>query len=239
MADVYTVGNLPEEYNAALLIEELRRISISLQELEPPQLLLIPQAVAPEKLMEGMVVFANGTDWDPGHGGGLYEYKGGSFNPLFSLGQDYVISQLVVQNTTTETEIYSTTVKAGALSIDSLFKASIAGSYDTAAGSDTWTLRFKQDGVTLHSISRQDVGNVADAGWLCEYQGTIRTEGASGTAVGLIVLHDYMESIAVSDASTHSVDTTVAVVFSVTIQWGAAKTGNIFRRDHGLATFVH
>lgn len=37
---------------------------------------------APDKPREGMIVSANGTDWDPGSGAGAYEYKGGAWVKL-------------------------------------------------------------------------------------------------------------------------------------------------------------
>lgn len=39
-----------------------------------PALILTPQAVAPSKPREGMVANANGTNWNPGGGAGLYQY---------------------------------------------------------------------------------------------------------------------------------------------------------------------
>jgi hypothetical protein len=37
---------------------------------------------APDKLVEGMVRVADGTDWDPGSGAGIYLYLGGSWTKL-------------------------------------------------------------------------------------------------------------------------------------------------------------
>lgn len=37
---------------------------------------------APERLQTGMVVLADGTDWNPGSGAGFYGYYGGSWNKL-------------------------------------------------------------------------------------------------------------------------------------------------------------
>lgn len=39
-----------------------------------PRLVLTPQHVAPSKPREGMTVNADGADWDPGGGAGLYQY---------------------------------------------------------------------------------------------------------------------------------------------------------------------
>jgi len=40
------------------------------------------RAVAPSKPREGMVVRADGTNWNPGAGAGLYEYLSGTWTKL-------------------------------------------------------------------------------------------------------------------------------------------------------------
>ena len=36
----------------------------------------------PDRYREGMIVYADGSDWNPGSGGGLYEYRGGAWAKL-------------------------------------------------------------------------------------------------------------------------------------------------------------
>ena len=43
---------------------------------------LDPLTVAPKKPREGMIVIADGTNWDPGSGKGAYEYKSGAWVKL-------------------------------------------------------------------------------------------------------------------------------------------------------------
>ncbi len=38
--------------------------------------------VEPEKPREGLIVLADGTDWDPGSGAGFYGYRGGAWQLL-------------------------------------------------------------------------------------------------------------------------------------------------------------
>lgn len=82
MADIYTPNEVPAEYNPEYLQEELRRIAAQLQAFEVPYIILVPQNVAPAKLQEGMVANADGTNWNPGAGAGLYEYVGAAWNKL-------------------------------------------------------------------------------------------------------------------------------------------------------------
>jgi len=45
-------------------------------------LILTPQAVEPTRPREGMTVNANGTNWNPGGGAGLYQYLGAAWVKL-------------------------------------------------------------------------------------------------------------------------------------------------------------
>jgi len=63
------------------LQEELEKLVASLPEQE--EIILSPFHVVPPKPREGMVVFADGVDWNPGGtGAGLYEYRGGAWHKL-------------------------------------------------------------------------------------------------------------------------------------------------------------
>ena len=41
-----------------------------------------PRHVAPVKLRNGMIVYADGTDWNPGSGEGFYGYQAGAWVKL-------------------------------------------------------------------------------------------------------------------------------------------------------------
>lgn len=60
--------------------EELTRLSKELA--ETTALENRPISVAPTRPREGMIVFADGTNWDPGNGAGSYEYIAGLWRPL-------------------------------------------------------------------------------------------------------------------------------------------------------------
>jgi hypothetical protein len=55
--------------------EELKQIGLEMQQSEIQQWRILH--VEPLKITDGMVVFADGTDWNPGSGQGLYERVAG------------------------------------------------------------------------------------------------------------------------------------------------------------------
>lgn len=74
-ADVTDVEKLIE-----FIQSELRFLAVKLQSEKYTQ--LISSAVAPVKPREGMIVLADGSNWDPGSGAGFYGYYGGSWVKL-------------------------------------------------------------------------------------------------------------------------------------------------------------
>ena len=76
-----TVGEL-RDFDAlhVYLEQELRRISNAFLGVDNIQLPTLH--VAPDKPREGMVVLADGTDWNPGSGAGFYGYRSGAWTLL-------------------------------------------------------------------------------------------------------------------------------------------------------------
>jgi len=62
------------------IYRELRRVSDATLSVENVRLAELH--VAPDKPREGMIVLADGTDWDPGSGAGFYGYRGSSWTLL-------------------------------------------------------------------------------------------------------------------------------------------------------------
>lgn len=64
----------------AWALGELERLALEMS--ETIALELRPIGAAPVRPREGMIVSADGTNWDPGSGAGAYEYKGGAWVKL-------------------------------------------------------------------------------------------------------------------------------------------------------------
>jgi len=77
---MYTPGIISDEPQEAVaqLREELQRISLAFVEREP----LVELHVAPARPRTGLVVLADGTNWNPGSGQGFYGYYNGGWHSL-------------------------------------------------------------------------------------------------------------------------------------------------------------
>lgn len=61
---------------------ELDKIRQATREPSPLYLILDQWNAAPARPQDGMVCYADGTNWNPGAGQGVYVYRGGAWNLL-------------------------------------------------------------------------------------------------------------------------------------------------------------
>lgn len=76
---------LPVVHTADLpryVYEEFKKISLELKRLTGEVKLFEIVHVAPAKVEDGNLVYADGTSWNPGSGAGLYERRGGAWHKL-------------------------------------------------------------------------------------------------------------------------------------------------------------
>lgn len=109
------LGNLSPELRAVAgyVEEELRTLALSLVETEAVETRTVN--VEPSKPREGMIVVADGTDWDPGSGGGPYVYFGGAWVFLAGGGSGIVCSEITVDFTSLASEKFFDATLVGAV----------------------------------------------------------------------------------------------------------------------------
>lgn len=78
----YFPNQLPADYNATAIMDELHRIALAIQANRVPKVTFVPQGIAPTRYEVGDVINADGTNWDPGSGAGLYERTSGGWSKL-------------------------------------------------------------------------------------------------------------------------------------------------------------
>ena len=78
----YQPGSIPEnpEYLGEFVIRELNKLGDIIYNVA--QLRLEQTNVAPEKPRDGDIRYADGTNWNPGSGIGIYAYIGGAWTKL-------------------------------------------------------------------------------------------------------------------------------------------------------------
>ena len=70
------------KYASTAAHPEFARVADALSLLETDGLILKEWNAVPDRLHNGLVVYADGTNWDPGSGRGVYAYENGSWLKL-------------------------------------------------------------------------------------------------------------------------------------------------------------
>ncbi len=86
MADSYVPGLISDEYDAQQLQAEFEKVASATSEPEASLVYFVPQNVALEKPRDGMITYADGTNWNPGSGEGFYGRVGGVWTFLNAAG---------------------------------------------------------------------------------------------------------------------------------------------------------
>lgn len=73
---------LPNDTGLPEVNRELLKVQTAIREPEPLYLRLTQWNAAPAKPFSGMVVYADGTNWNPGAGEGIYAYYAAAWNKL-------------------------------------------------------------------------------------------------------------------------------------------------------------
>jgi hypothetical protein len=167
----------------------------------------------------------------------------------------------VVANTMAETSLFtgatgvvgSRTIPANTLVAGNLLRLTLYGSWDFT-GSPTITLKFKLGTTTvLSSIHTPTAGNGASWGSGPPVQVSVLATGASGSVGGYGTLAlvstatSYGEQLVpggsggayTGSGSAVTIDTTVALTMDLTVQWGAAASGNTIQILHAVLELVN
>ena|SRR5439155_3995070 len=148
-----------------------------------------------------------------------------------------VADSSAIANTLTETAFsQSFTVAANTLDIGRVLHVVAMGKYSTTA---TPTLKFtlRWGGVNTNPLlfssgAMVTASGAANLGWTVDVYVTVRTVGASGTAVGggfaLVAGAASTAGVVGTDstASTTTIDTTAATALTLFATWGAASASN-------------
>lgn len=82
---MFTANTPPQgdlESLRSFVVQEFQRLALDLETNQVESLQLVERYSAPVKPREGLVVFADGTSWDPGSGRGVYVYSSSAWVKL-------------------------------------------------------------------------------------------------------------------------------------------------------------
>ena len=85
-------SSAPENFKEfqAWVLDELRHLSDALSQLETDAISLKEWNAEPDKLYEGLVAFADGSNWNPGDGAGVYAYVDGAWSKMSAISRTMV-----------------------------------------------------------------------------------------------------------------------------------------------------
>jgi len=155
-----------------------------------------------------------------------------------SLSNSVKTTTTTVENTIVETTVQSKLFPANSLHEDQVIRGSGYGSISNVTGADDFVLRFKVNGSTIHTLTRVG-GNVSGAGWFVAFVMTIRSTGVTGAMIDFVEYREGSTSTSSADITEHVVDTTEDILLEMTIEWDAAKVGNIFTSSQGFIELIH
>lgn len=190
--------------------EELRQIAAEMQQLEVPQFRILH--VEPAKRADGMVVYADGANWNPGSGAGLYERVAGVWVKLALPPYTDEMAQDAV----------------GTILTDS---GTIDFTYDDGANTITAIVKTGSINLTSHVTGLLPIANLAGHPTTTTDNALVRFDGTGGNTQNqtLVTLGDTGSLISVPGAAVVAFDATLNSAI------GARFSGT----PHSGAGFIH
>jgi len=158
---------------------------------------------------------------------------------LFSqTGDSFPVSGTIVETTLINGGVGTLTVPANGFSVGDSFRA-VFGGILTATNNQTIRVRVKAGAVILLDSGAQPITNITNNVFNLNIDFTIRQLGAAGVA-SIVTLGGFhytktvngvVEGFAFNTVNSTTFNTTISNTLDVTVQWGAASTGNSIYSD--------
>ena len=154
---------------------------------------------------------------------------------------DVVVATVTVENTITETTVYTAAMAANSLCAGNIFKLHASGiiQNDGAAATEEVILRIKVGGVTVATLNPRTKAITADSHWHIDANATQRTIGASGSRAIHVDLSIETDCGAVTEevVSVATIDTTVNMDVTITAEWASADANNTISLYQGYMEY--
>lgn len=147
---------------------------------------------------------------------------------------DVLLETVTVENTTTETTIFTASMPANSLFAGNVLEVRGYGTITNASASDTITIRVKVAGVTRVTLTNAAV-KLTDDDFHFEGDATQRTVGTTGSRAQHF--HLVIKDADTVTDSVGTIDTTANMDITITVQWNNAKVGNVLELNQGKVTY--
>lgn len=191
---------------------------------------------APIKLIDGTLMTTEEV--------GALEYSGGKLyftnilkRKVIDRTSDVAVSTVTVENTTTETTMWTGPMAANSLTAGNLFKFHADGVIQNggATAADEVTLRIKVGGSTVATLNPTTKAIAVGSHWHIDANATQRTIGASGSRAVHIDLD--IDGTTEEVVAVATIDTTANMDVTVTAQWASADVNNIISLYQGFMEY--
>ena len=190
--------------------------------------------VAPLKLTSGTLLTTPET--------GAIEYAGSktyitnkSLRKAIDRTSDVKLTTTTVENTTTETTVFTANVPANSWVAGNVLDMTMFGDISNDVGGDDVTINVKVDGTTIATVVT-DGRKLTNTCWELIGHAIIRTVGESGTMAWTMALRiDGQDTDFTCDVSGNN--TTGALDITATAQWDAEDADNVFKCIGGYMSY--
>lgn len=147
-------------------------------------------------------------------------------------------SQVAVTNSVADATILSTVIPANGVAVGSHFRFEAAGSTSISVSGQGFSVWIALGGTKIATLSVTLPQPFSGQAWHVNGSLTVRSLGASGSALAMLRGLFFASAEAVQDATvpsgTSALNTTAAMTLSVGMTWGAASTSNTATADHAV-----
>ncbi len=179
---------------------------------------------------------------------GMVEYNDGRFCitnvatcRAIDRTSDVAVDTVTVENTTTETTIWTGAMPANSLVAGNMFKFHADGvvTNNSANAADEVTIRVKVGGVTKVTLS-PNTKQLTDAMWHITANACQRTIGAAGDRaihIHLVIGDPISTGDEVHSIGVAAIDTTANMDVTITVEWASAEVTNVLSIYQGFMEY--
>lgn len=159
--------------------------------------------------------------------------------PLFSQTANKNISNTIVETSLVGTGIGSKTIQANYLTVGKRIRIRVYGFFSRMNGNIT--IRFKIGTIVISATATASSGTGTNAGFKIELDCVVRAIGVAGQVIaqGNYTNLNTGTNLEMTNTTTDIIDTTIANIIDVTLQFSTANVNNTFTSTNSEIEFYN